>query len=108
MQIVFESDEVIQQLQQLYTLLELETFTVGDVERTAFCVVDTSKLQAEELFHFDAKIALHKQFVKNFNDKNFDGCLITLPYLKGAFGSQLDSFYDTIEQKIQENSVSNE
>ena len=81
------------------TVLELETFAVGDQTITAYCVVP-----AERVFPDIARLEnlkeLHKSFITALNEKNYQLCQDIAPNLVGSFAGELDSFYQAILDKI--------
>ena len=87
------------------TVLELETFPVGDQTITAYCVVP-----AERVFPDIARLEhlkeLNQAFISALNEKNYQLCQDIAPNLVGCFAGELDSFYQEILNKIK-NEASN-
>jgi hypothetical protein len=100
MNIVWDK-RVVEKLQTNYTVLELETFEKEDKQITAFCVLDSVPIT--ELPNLENIKKLHQAFIDEFNKGNYKFCLDAMPYLKGKFNGALDSFYDTLLEKIQNN-----
>lgn len=98
MQIVWNK-EVAHRLMQSHTVLELETFPVNSTELTAYCVVPSEKL-INEMFHLESLKELHAGFIQALKDKNYQICLDASEHLIGKFGGELDSFYEEIIKRI--------
>lgn len=93
-------NEAATKLKQNYTVLELETFIRQDQSSvTAYAVVENIPLS--ELATLPASIQLHENFVKEFNNKNYNYCLNAVEHLMGKFNGELDSFYLEIIQRIK-------
>ena len=43
---------------------------------------------------------LHQEFIDSFNAKNYENCKNLHPQLHGQWKGEVDSFYDTILNKI--------
>lgn len=98
MQIIW-NQQAAQQLKSSHTILELETFFVNGENLTAYCVVPAEKVFAE-ITQLESLKELHVNFVKAFNEKNYQLCQDIVPNLVGRFGGELDSFYTSIMDKI--------
>jgi hypothetical protein len=98
MQIIW-NQAAAESLRTNQTVLELETFAVGDQTITAYCVVP-----AERVFPDIARLEnlkeLHKSFITALNEKNYQLCQDIAPNLVGSFAGELDSFYQAILDKI--------
>jgi hypothetical protein len=88
----------IEKLQQNYTVLELETFQKEDKQITAYCVI--SEVSVAELTTLETSKQLHNSFINEFKKGNFSFCSDAIPFLKGKFNGELDSFYDNILNRI--------
>ena len=101
MNIIFNG-EVAEALCSTHTLLELDTFDdINSVKpRTAYCVLDTKRLNTEDLFNLDKLATMHDALIRNYKNKNYDFCIDVLDILKGKWGGQLDSFYDVLRARI--------
>jgi NAD-dependent SIR2 family protein deacetylase len=98
MQIIWDRQAAIQ-LKNSHTVLELETFFVNGESITAYCVVPAEKI-FPEIHQLETSVELHQAFVCAFNDKNYQLCQDIAPSLTGKFGGELDSFYETLLNKI--------
>jgi len=104
MQIIFGKD-VAEQLRSRYVVLELESFTVNDTQLDAYCVVPAEKIPMNEVSLVENNKDLHQQFVDSYKFNKFHECKTLYPQLKGLWGNELDSFYDTILNKCSSSST---
>lgn len=109
MQIVYQK-AVADQLKDKYTVLELETFDVDMEDGTtqkleAYCVVPSDKIPLVEMASLDAYKTLHAEFVNAYNSKNYQICKDLAEHLTGKFGGELDSFYEVIIDRINNEST---
>lgn len=98
MQIIWNR-EAAESLRTNQTVLELETFPVGDQTITAYCVVPAEKV-FPDITQLENLKELHQAFITEFNKKNYSLCQDIAPELIGRFGGELDSFYEEILNKI--------
>ena len=98
MQIVWDQ-EVIKKLKNSHTVLELETFDVEGTPITAWCVVPAEKIGLN-LASLDGLKDLHAKFVEAWNNKEYNLCQDISRHLMGQFGGELDTFYEEILQRI--------
>jgi len=99
MQIIWNK-EAEQNLQKSHTVLELETFAVGDRSITAYCVIPAEKV-FPEITRLDNIKELHQAFINAFNNKNYQLCQDLAPELIGRLGGELDTFYQEILNKLK-------
>jgi hypothetical protein len=94
-------------LDEKYVLLELDTLQPpGGVETvTAYCLIE--KLSLEEMFQFDQWRNLHQNLMKNYRLRNWNYCAQAISHLKGRWSGELDSFYQTLQDRI-DNYASND
>jgi hypothetical protein len=90
--------EVADQLRSNYTVLELETFTTGDQPVTAFCVVNEVPVSELPMLEYNKQV--HADFIREFNQGNFNNCVVIAEGLRGKFNGELDSFYEIILDRI--------
>ena len=98
MQIIW-NQEAAERLKSNQTVLELETFAVGDQTITAHCVVPAEQV-FPEITRLDNIKELHQAFIDAFNNKNYQLCQDLAPELIGRFAGELDTFYQEILNKI--------
>ncbi len=99
MQIIW-NQEAAKRLQSNQTVLELETFAVGDQTITAWCVIPAERV-FPEITRLDNIKELHRAFITAFNNKNYQLCRDLAPELIGRFGGELDTFYEEILNKLK-------
>jgi hypothetical protein len=94
MQIVFDR-AVAEQLRERYTVLELETFSAGDLGETltAFCVVPSEKLAFMDLTKLDEQVENHNAYLTALTNKQWATVVQFYDTVRGMFGGELDSFY---------------
>ena len=93
-------EEVAKELQEKFTVLELETVNKNGVDVKAYCVVPSSSIPLTELPQLKQWTNLHADLITEWNKKNYAFCLDAIEHLKGKFKGELDSFYDSIKQRI--------
>lgn len=107
MNIIFD-DQNLDQIKDTNILLELDTFYIASLDKTvtAYCVVDNVKLT-----DFD-KVPqiqnLHAQLLTAYKNKDFKLCQDLIEVLLGSFDGELDSFYQSLESRIDEAKQSND
>lgn len=87
-------------LKEKYLVLDLETFEVDGKQLECFCLVDSEKIAPTDYALLDHYTQLHRAFVDNLKTKNYNLCRDLIPHLLGKFGGELDSFYQTINERI--------
>jgi len=97
MNIVWDKN-VKEKLEKNYTILELETFERNGKEITAYCVVD--KVSVTELPSLEASRQLHNTFIEEYKKENYKFCIEAVEHLRGKFNGELDSFYDSIVDRL--------
>ena len=101
MNIIFNR-ELANELKEKYLVLELETLIVNQQKLECFCVVPGDKISVTEMPVLNQLAELHQQFVDHLKLKNYATCLELMPQLQGKFGGELDSFYQIIQDRIQQ------
>jgi hypothetical protein len=102
MNIIFDTEN-IETIKNNNIVLELDTFYFSRLDKTAtaYCVVDNIKLtdfdKIEQYQH------LHNELIGAYKNKNFKLCRDLLQHLVGAFNGELDSFYQELENRIDQN-----
>lgn len=99
MNIIFGSEQV-DNLRDKYTVLELDTIRVipGDYTDTAYAIVETIPIQ--DLPRLSFQIELHKNLMTNYRKRDWNFCSQAIENLIGAFGNELDSFYEDLQTRI--------
>ena len=99
MQVIF-GRETAEQIRERYTVLELETFHAHGKEIPAFCVIPNEKIPINDLARLEELTALHQDFIDSFNAENYENCKNLYFQLHGQWKGELDSFYETIFNKV--------
>lgn len=100
MNIIFGKSQ-LSSIDSKYTVLELDTLKLpSHVEPvTAYCIVES--IPIVEMATIDQYRDLHKNLMKNYRNKNWQYCQEAIGYLKGKWNGELDSFYQSLEERIQ-------
>jgi hypothetical protein len=102
MQIIFGQD-IAEEVRMRHIVLELETFTVKDSEKTAYCVVRPESIMLTEMPDIQRLCKLHEETIEALKRNDVNTVLEGIGNLRGHFGGELDSFYDVIRKRITEN-----
>lgn len=92
-----------EKLKENYTVLELETFTVNDSKVKTYCVVE--HIPITEITNLEQYKSLHQKFIEEYYNKNYKFCIDAIEHLTGKFGGELDTFYNTILDRINSQNV---
>lgn len=87
-------------LKEKYTLLELDVIKY-DAEKPAqpaYCVLED--IPIAELPDIDQFADLHGKLIENYRKRNWNYCEQALDHLMGRWGSQMNSFYTELTQRI--------
>jgi hypothetical protein len=105
MHIIFGKQQA-DELAQKYTVLELDTFQMGENGPviSAYCTVETIPL--EELFRLEATRHQHEHLLINYRGRAWADCLAGIDQLKGKWRGELDTFYDDLRSRV-ENHIKN-
>lgn len=99
MQVIFNR-QLAEELSDRYIILEMETFELPDNQKLeTFCVVSAEQMDLRELPNVDVDKKFHQKFIQELKQKNYQFCLEAVEQLKGKFGGELDSFYETIRER---------
>jgi len=97
MHIIFKNNAI--DLDQKYTVLDLDTFSLPDGSKhTACCVVENIPIL--ELGAIDSLKELHANLMANYAKKDWNYCEQALEHLIGKWGGELDSFYAEMQTRI--------
>lgn len=97
MHIIF--DEAVANLADKFTVLELDTFRVEGKNKTAWCVVENIPLG--DFPTIDAYKKVHSDLMQAYRDKNWEYCESAIKGLTGKWNGELDSFYSTLRDRIE-------
>jgi hypothetical protein len=104
MHIIFGKEQA-DQLANKYTVLELDTFQfgLGGPIVTAYCTVENIPLE-EILTLAETKLS-HDQLIKEYHQRQWGPCLELLDGLQGKWNQELDSFYQDLRSRVEQNAV---
>jgi hypothetical protein len=94
--------ENVEHLTDKYVVLELDTLKLAaDTEPvTAYCILEN--LSLEDMLTVDEFRTLHQNLMKNYRLKNWKFCEDALEHLSGKWHGDLDSFYDSLEERVKQ------
>jgi hypothetical protein len=100
MHIIFGKQQA-DEMAQKYTVLELDTFQLGENGPvvSAYCVVETVPL--EELAQLEANKHQHEHLLINYCGRAWADCLTGINQLKGKWCGELDTFYDDLSSRVK-------
>jgi hypothetical protein len=104
MHIIFGKEQA-QELSDKYTVLELDTFQIGPTGPviTAYCTLDAIPLG--EMLTLDEHKKMHQQLIAEYKQRHWGRCLELLSQLQGKWNSAMDSFYQDLRSRIEQNVV---
>lgn len=106
MQLIFGRDNA-EILRDKYTVLELETLEVDGAPLEVFCVVSAEHVGIAELPQLEQWVKLHNDFLHGYATKQYNYCRQCIEHLMGRFGGELDTFYEEILRRINEEEEDN-
>jgi hypothetical protein len=99
MHIIF--GEAVKEIPDSFTVLELDTFNLGENKTaTAYCVVE--KIPLAEFQTLSANKDLHSNLIKYYREKKWNYCEQAIEALIGKWNGELDSFYTDLHLRISE------
>ena len=98
MNIIF--GENIQEIEEKYTVLELDTFQFGKdgLIKTAYCVIEL--IPVNEMSLTESMVELHHNLIENYKKRDWNYCEQAIEQLMGKWGGELDTFYIELENRI--------
>jgi hypothetical protein len=94
-------EEKVQHLREKYTVLELDSFVIGDSPVIkSYTVLENIPIQ--EMFQVENLFDLHHGVISEYKKKNWDYCLDALPHLIGRWSGEIDSFYQDLVERINQ------
>ena len=97
MNIIFKTN--IEAVDQKYTVLDLDTFSLPDgSQHTACCVIEN--IPIDELPATDRLKELHANLIANYGQRNWNYCEQAIEQLQGRWGGDMDSFYTELKMRI--------
>lgn len=99
MHIIFGNEQATA-LAEKYTVLELDTFQIGNNSDivTAYCAVEN--IPFSELEHLIEMRTLHEHMLINYRLRNWKDCQQAIDQLVSKWGGEVDSFYKELTARI--------
>jgi hypothetical protein len=103
MNIIF-GDNVAEQAQEKYTVLELDTFVIEkenttDATATAYALIENIPLQ--EMPTVENFKELHSNLMKEYRKQNWKYCEDAIDHLQGHWNGELDTFYSELSERLK-------
>jgi hypothetical protein len=98
MQIIM-GEQVARELEEKYTVLELDTIPVEGQMVPAYCVLEPENI-VFEMSTLPSNIELHKKLIHAIKENDAQAAGVIADSLLGCFGGELDSFYEIIIDRI--------
>lgn len=100
MHIILGDDDHLAQLEDKYTLLEVDQVKLDPEEPAiqAYCILEN--IPVDEIPKLDEFSSLHKKLMENYNKRDWNFCEQALEHLQGRWGGQVDTFYVEIANRI--------
>lgn len=97
MNIIFK--ENAQAIQEKYTVLDLDTFSMPDGSvHTACCVIENIPIM--EISQTAGLKQLHADLIQNYGQRNWAYCEQAIEHLMGKWGGEIDTFYLDLKTRI--------
>ena len=100
MNIIF-GDNIAELAREKYTVLELDTFVIEDRDQTATAYAIVEKIPLLEMTTLPHYQDLHENLMQEYRNRNWKYCEDASGHLRGRWGTELDSFYSELHQRIQ-------
>jgi hypothetical protein len=99
MNIIFK--ENAQAIQEKYTVLDLDTFSMPDGSvHTACCVIENIPIM--EISQTAGLKQLHADLIQNYGQRNWAYCEQAIEHLMGKWGGEIDTFYLDLKTRIEQ------
>jgi len=104
MHIIFGQAQA-EELAEKYTVLELDTFQIGSAGPvvTAYCTLDA--IPPGEMLSLDTNKKMHQQLIAEYKQKHWGRCLELLLQLQGKWNNEMESFYQDLRSRVEQNAV---
>jgi len=101
MYIIF-GKELADQAGEKYTVLELDTIQVEPDGPCipSYCLVEKEQIPLDEIAQMEHYLKLHHKLMENYRRKDWNFCEQALEHLHGRWGGTVNSFYDTVSNRI--------
>ena len=99
MNIIFGTEQA-EKLRDRFTVLELDTFTLGNSGPTvtAYCVIEG--IPMDKLPLVESWQRLHEALIKNYQQRNWAYCQTLIEQLTDTWNSEMNSFYNEIQVRL--------
>lgn len=105
MQIIFGRENA-ELLREKYTVLDLEKVNIGEQgELEVFCLIPADKIAITELPSLATWIKLHHDMLAGYHKGEYDYVQQCIEHLTGQFGGEVDTFYEELLRRINENKI---
>jgi len=101
MQIIFGRENA-EALRDKYTILDLETVEKDGHNIEVFCLIPADKLTLSDLPQLEHWVKLHNDFLHGYHTQQYNYCRQCIEHLMGKFGGEVDTFYEEILRRIDE------
>ena len=100
MNIIF--GDLINDIPDIFTVLELDTFRMVSEGRTAtaYCVIE--KIPLADFDKLEAYKKVHSDLLKNYRGRKWTYCEHAIEGLMGKWNGELDSFYSDLLLRVQD------
>jgi len=96
---IIYGQEQVDALNGKYTVLELDTITIKSSSPIkVYCVVENMPL--DELAKAEQQTKLHSKLIHHYHTRNWDFVDMAAKDLLGCWGSELDSFYQEMIDRV--------
>lgn len=99
MYIIFGED-AYNKLRESYTLLEVDSKTLDEKIIPAYCVIPAGVIPVEEINELDSNKTLHETLIALYKKQDYASCKSLLPALMGKWGGEIDEFYQSLQQRL--------
>lgn len=92
--------ENVEQAQEKYTVLELDTLIINGAADpvTAYCLIE--QVPIDQIAGMDQFRNLHQNLMANYRKRNWKYCEDAIEHLMGKWGGELDTFYIELNKRI--------
>ena len=93
-------EEQANSLREKYTVLELDTFRIGDsLPIKSYAVIEN--IPIPEMFNLESMADLHATMIEQYHQRNWKFCLDALEHLMGRWNGEIDTFYHDLLSRIE-------
>ncbi len=100
MQIIYGKQNV-EALEDRYTVLELDTFLIGEDQLTAYCILEVDAIAMNQMAEIQHWKKIHEDMIHGYKTKQWSFVKDCIVNLRGKFGNDIDTFYDVLNLRIK-------